>query len=349
MMPTMDATATTATLAEKLRQAPLPVTTAVRYALQLADAFRRAHDRNIVSGVLDPDQVVATATGLEIHPPVAGDAYKAPEVAAGQTADARSDVYAFGCVLYRMLTGRDPFPGDGALVPLGAVYGEQGPIRADQVAGLERLIEQCLAKEPANRLQRMQKVYLELKLLKVSARRPEEPSFAKAREKSEAALRDEIGRVERAAGSRVESVERVIGLRIDSFAGRVDAVDHKLAEMDRAGQETREQVQAALGAQEELRKAVAAVEQSVAAVRELTARLESGLEENARTIGCVEEALSGQIAAIEEQLQSQAHSLAAMHTTMSQTDDLLERVVEAFDSLQAYVMEHSEEKPAGQA
>lgn len=345
MMPPADVTTT---LAEKLRQAPLPVSTAVRYALQLADSLRQSHERNDMKGVLDPERVLTSATGFEIHPSISPAAYVAPEVAAGNPADARSDVYTLGCVLYRMLTGREPFPGsDASPVPLGTVYGEHGPVRADQIAGLERLMEHCLAKAPENRLQRMQKVYLELKLLRVSARRPEEPSFAKAREKTEAVLRNEIGRVERGVGIRVEAVERSLAARVDAFASRVESFDGKLGEVQRIGMETREQVRSALDAQESLRRAVAAVEQSVASVRDLTGRLESGIEENARTTGCVEEALSGQLTAIEEQLHSQSHSLEAMHTTMSQTDDLLERVVEAFDSLQAYVMEHSDDKASG--
>jgi hypothetical protein len=316
------------TLAEKLRTTPLPVSASVRYAMQLADSLRAAHDRGVVIGALDPDKVTVSATGLDIQPggiPV----YAAPEVKAGKPGDARSDVFIFGCVLYRLLTGRDPvFGADGsAPAALGTVYDEQGPVKAESIGGLDRLVEQCLAPLPESRLQRMQKVYLELKLLRVSARRPE-ASLAVRREKAESALRNEIGRVER------------------SLVARVDACDRTLVEVQRTSVEMKDKLQTALDAQQTLRDGMAAVDASVQSVRDLTARLQTGMEENARTIGCVEEALSGQLTAIEEQLHTQAHSIEAMHTTMSQTDDLLERVVEAFDTLQAYVMEHSDEKPA---
>jgi predicted nucleic acid-binding Zn-ribbon protein len=324
MMPTMAETTSTA-FAEKLRQAPLPVSSAVRYALQLADAFRQAHERNVIAGAVDPEKVAMSATGLAIE---AGGTpvFVAPEVKAGKPADARSDVFVFGSIFYKMLTGRDPCAsGAPVAAPLGTVYDEQGPVRADQIGGLDRLMEQCLATSPEVRLQRMQKVFLELKLLKVSSRRPE-ATLAMRREKTEMALRGEIGRVERSLGA------------------RVDACDRTLVEVQRTSVEVRDKLQVALEVQESLRAAMAAVDDSVAAVRDLTARLQTGMEENARTIGCVEEALSGQIGGIEEQLQAHAHSLEAMHTTMAQTDDLLERVVEAFDSLQAYVMDHSDDK-----
>jgi hypothetical protein len=187
------------------------------------------------------------------------------------------------------------------------VFDLQGPVRIEQFQGLDQLLRQCLALNPEERLQRMQKVYLELKLLRVGARKPEASNAA---QRTETVLRQEISRVEQ------------------NLAGRVDACDRSLDEIRRA--------------QEMLRASLASVELGVSAVRDHAARLEAGLEENARTAGRVEEALSGQIANIEQQLQVHADSMEAVRTAMSQTDDLVERVVEAFDSLQASVLESSD-------
>jgi serine/threonine protein kinase len=315
------------TLAQQLTNAPLTVSASVRCALQLADAFRAAHERQAASGALDPEKVTLSAVGAEIQ---SGGApvYVAPEVKSGKPADARSDVFVFGCVLYRLLTGRDPVFGPEGCAPLGTVYDEQGPVRADQIAGLERLVQQCLAQPPDSRLQRMQKVFLELKLLRVSARRPQ-AALALHREKAESAIRAEISRVER------------------SLAARVDASDRTLVEVQRTSNELRDKLQGALDAQQALKSSVAAVEAGVVSVRDLTTRLQTGMEENSRTMGCVEDAFSGQFNTIEEQLRTHTQSLDTMRTTMSQTDDLLERVVEAFDTLQASILEQTDMKAGG--
>ena len=91
--------------------------------------------------------------------------YMAPEQIEGREADARTDIFAFGAVLYEMLTGVPPFRGSPANV-LGAILKEEPPSLGEVLAhappALDHLVRLCLAKDPDNRFQTMRDVWLEL-------------------------------------------------------------------------------------------------------------------------------------------------------------------------------------------
>ena len=169
------------TLAERMTGGgPLPTKEALAIARQIASALEVAHERGIVHRDLEPANVkitpagavkvldfgiarvtsatdgtaptsAATRAGLVIGTP----AYMSPEQARGLAVDKRTDVWAFGCVLYEMLAGRGAFAADTASDSLAKVI-ERDPdwtkLRFDVPESIRRLIRRCLQKDPANRL-----------------------------------------------------------------------------------------------------------------------------------------------------------------------------------------------------
>ena len=171
------------TLRDKLRRGPLPVRTTVDYAVQIARGLETAHENGIVHRDLKPENLFVTKDGrvkildfglakltqpqldplastqAVINDTAAGAVmgtvgYMSPEQVRGQTADARSDIFAFGAVLFEMLTGNRAFHGTTYADTVSAVLHHDPPISeltANQPPGLQRIISRCLQK---NREQR---------------------------------------------------------------------------------------------------------------------------------------------------------------------------------------------------
>src|SRR5204862_7670797 len=78
--------------------------------------------------------------------------YMSPEQLQGKEADARSDLFAFGCVLYEMLTGKRAFGGQNAASVIAAIL-EREPAPLDAAPPLDRVVRRCLAQDPDQRLQ----------------------------------------------------------------------------------------------------------------------------------------------------------------------------------------------------
>jgi Tol biopolymer transport system component len=167
------------TLAERLRAGPLPVPEAVRVAQQIAEALDAAHEKGIVHRDLKPSNIMITPEGVvkvldfglaRAETPESIDAgrddtrdglilgtaaYMSPEQARGRRADKRTDVWAFGCVLWAMLTGRAPFAGDTVSDTIAAILERQPPwdaLPADTPSNVRRLLQRCLEKETKRRL-----------------------------------------------------------------------------------------------------------------------------------------------------------------------------------------------------
>src|SRR5688572_8870220 len=164
------------------RQSPgrgLPVAHAVAVAQQIAEALEAAHEKGIVHRDLKPGNVVFTADGSVkvldfglakamsdsgLEPPAAETrtgvvmgtpAYMSPEQAKGAKVDKRADIWAFGCVLFEMLTGRPAFAGETTAETLAAVLHEQAAwetLPADTPPGVRLVLMQCLQKDPKQRV-----------------------------------------------------------------------------------------------------------------------------------------------------------------------------------------------------
>ena len=157
---------------------PLPVDKAVVYAGQILDALDAAHKKGIVHRDLKPANILVTGQRIKLldfglakqtAPLQETDAtvvagltgqgqilgtlqYMAPEQLQGGTADTRSDIFAFGCVLYEMLSGKRAFSGANAASVIGAIL-HQRPEPLQTEPPLERVILRCLQKDPDDRFQ----------------------------------------------------------------------------------------------------------------------------------------------------------------------------------------------------
>src|SRR5262245_61573483 len=172
------------TLLDRIARGPIPISQALGIAKQLAAALSAAHDRGIVHRALKPANIKVRDDGTvkvldfglakaivgdlaaeDVHAPTltaAGTvggvvlgtpAYMSPEQARGHAVDRRTDIWAFGCVLSEMLTGRSAF-GRGTVSDTIAAILEREPdlpLPAN-AAPVRRLLQRCLEKDPQNRL-----------------------------------------------------------------------------------------------------------------------------------------------------------------------------------------------------
>jgi TolB-like protein/tetratricopeptide (TPR) repeat protein len=178
------------TLASRLAQRPpLSPEQILRLAVQIASALEAAHRNGILHRDLKPANVMVvdakdgrpgrlTAKLLDFGLARPADpnadttrtapgtivgtaAYMSPEQADGRPVDRRTDIFSFGAVLYEMLSGRRAFEGETMLEVLSAVMRvDPPPLRA--TAGLDQVIQQCLAKDPRRRFQSMAEVHAAL-------------------------------------------------------------------------------------------------------------------------------------------------------------------------------------------
>ena len=192
------------TLAHRIERGALPPADVLRYGIEIADALDRAHRNGIVHRDLKPGNIMLTKSGAKLmdfglaratglagpkgksgltmealtqSPTVAAPLtaegtiigtfqYMAPEQLEGKEADARSDLWALGCVLYEMATGKRAFSGKSQASLIAAIL-EHEPTPISELkpmvpAALDRVVKACLAKDPEERIQTAHDVKLQL-------------------------------------------------------------------------------------------------------------------------------------------------------------------------------------------
>ena len=184
------------TLAARLARGALPIEQTIRVASQIAEALSAAHASGIVHRDLKPANIMLTSSGVKLldfglarwrgpvvasgtdgadrRPDASSTAgliigtlpYMAPEQLRGEAVDGRTDLFAFGAVLYEMLTGARAFAADSQAALVAAILEhEPAPLAGHQPLtppALGRLVTRCLAKNPAERWQHAQDVAFEL-------------------------------------------------------------------------------------------------------------------------------------------------------------------------------------------
>ena len=176
------------TLEKRLERGALPLARAIEYSIQIVDALDRAHRQGVMHRDLKPGNIMLTRSGVKVLDfglaawiaPAVGVAaaegthdgtdtltaegtilgtfpYISPEQLQGKTADARTDIFAFGAVAYEMITGIRAFRAESRAGLIGAILKDDPrpivDVAPDVPAGLAQTISRCLAKDPNERWQ----------------------------------------------------------------------------------------------------------------------------------------------------------------------------------------------------
>ena len=172
-------------LAEKIKERPLPLDEALDIAIQIAEGLQEAHEQSVVHRDIKPSNVMLdrrgcvkimdfglaavadrtrlTKSGMTLGTP----AYMSPEQAQGQAVDHRTDIWALGVVLYEMLAGKHPFRGEyEQAIVYGIINENPEPLtalRSGLPTELDRLLAKLLAKNPEERYQNAGDVVVDLR------------------------------------------------------------------------------------------------------------------------------------------------------------------------------------------
>jgi Tol biopolymer transport system component len=175
------------TLLDRVARGPLPLEATLRYGTEIADALDKAHRQGIVHRDLKPGNVMLTKSGVKLldfglakamTPPTQQSSltalptqqgltqegtilgtfqYMAPEQLEGREADGRTDIFAFGAVLYEMATGKKAFSAVSQASLITAIMSAEPPaisaVQPTAPAALDRVVKTCLAKDPEDRWQ----------------------------------------------------------------------------------------------------------------------------------------------------------------------------------------------------
>jgi hypothetical protein len=339
------------TLAQRLSEGRLPVAEALRYAVQVAEALRKLHDAGAVHGAVTPSNLEFGAAGLELSPAPEGAVreitpYTAPEVVQGRPAEARSDIFGFGAILFEMFTGRQAFEGETRAALAANLC--KAPTPGSGSPGVDRLLRKCLAKNPEMRSPRMQKIILELKLLSVSVRWTDPVSgapVARGGATDSAAAHTDMQQLEARLAARLQVHERTIAEMHRAANEAVSSLRLKVAAMNSelAGTHQRGGKGSGAGLDDAAGGTILArVDRGFEVLDARMSQMERAVEEMRRHASQFEHNMAADLVDIEQNLKVQMAAVESARTAMAQTDDLVERVVEALESMQTAMLEPDE-------
>jgi Tol biopolymer transport system component len=209
------------TLADRLRKGPLPTELVLKYGIEICEGLERAHKSGVVHRDLKPANVMLTKTAAKLmdfglakatpsgptpassltmtvsHPsadnPLTAQGtimgtfqYMSPEQTEGKEADARSDIFAMGALLYEMITGNRAFTGKSQASVVAAILASDPPpistVQPMSPPALAQVVKTCLAKDPEERFQTVHDLKLQLKwIAEASASQLAAPAQVRAR------------------------------------------------------------------------------------------------------------------------------------------------------------------------
>lgn len=206
------------TLREEIRRGPLPVRKVIEQAVQIAHGLAAAHEKGIVHRDLKPENLFSTKDGrikildfglaklkqpraerqhssstVDGHGTEAGmvlgtAGYMSPEQVRGKPADHRADIFAFGAILYELLTGRRAFQKTTSVDTMSAILNEEPPtvsqLTPNIPPALQRTVHRCLEKPPEQRFQSASDLAFALEALSDSTAGPMPPVLSRVGRKS---------------------------------------------------------------------------------------------------------------------------------------------------------------------
>ena len=292
-------------MSRRLADGALSTEQALQYGLGLAQELKRRHRRGAVAGFLHPNRIAvngASASILETQD--AGiSRYSSPEQWDGKAPDTRSDVFSLGAVLYELLTGRPAVEGNNPEEWKVSLTRREMPPASALSPEITHLLERCLKLRPEERWQNVSAVVIELKLLAASER------HAKA----------------------AADWKRWLG----SVQSEVGEVAGRLAAHQTSNDAALTAIKSALG------DVVLKTEEHSAAIASASRTLQN-LDQTAAAANQTLGSLTSSVADLNSRTENHGRTLESLQSAVAQTDEVLDHVVDAFDSMHRLVIERTD-------